>query len=83
MAQEASLPWPKTLLSSTIPDARVLTFGYDAYVTDWRGVVSQNRIADHAWKLLTALSTYREEDDTVCIQWSHRTTTDRCRINNR
>ena len=67
MAKEASAPWPKNLLASKIPDSRILTFGYDAYVTDWRGMVSQNRIANHAWNLLTALSTYREEDDTVRI----------------
>lgn len=25
----------------------------------------QNRIADHAWNLLTSLASYREGDDTV------------------
>jgi len=64
-AQEASEPWPKTILPSKLPTARILTFGYDAYVSDWRGVVSQNRIANHAWNLLTSLATYREDDDTV------------------
>jgi len=34
-------------------------------VADWQGVVSQNRIANHAWNLLTSLATYREDDDTV------------------
>ncbi|KID85820.1 sesB-related regulatory protein [Metarhizium guizhouense ARSEF 977] len=63
-AKEASSPWPKTLLPLKFPESRILTFGYDAHVTQWRGVVSQSRIAHHAWKLLTALSTYREEDDT-------------------
>jgi hypothetical protein len=43
----------------------MLTFGYDAYVADWRGVVSQNRVGNHAWNLLTALASYREKDDTV------------------
>ncbi|KAH7012605.1 uncharacterized protein B0I36DRAFT_52432 [Microdochium trichocladiopsis] len=55
---------PKALLPSKLPTARVLTFGYDAYVADWRGVVSQGRIANHAWNLLTSLAAYREEDDT-------------------
>ncbi|KAK3896423.1 sesB-related regulatory [Staphylotrichum tortipilum] len=59
-----SEPWPKTLLPSELPTARVLTFGYDAYVTDWKGMVSQSRIANHAWKLLTSLAAYREKDDT-------------------
>jgi hypothetical protein len=48
-----------------LPTARVLTFGYDAYVADWRGVVSQSLIANHAWNLLTSLSSYRENDATV------------------
>lgn len=29
-----------SLLPPIVPTARVLTFGYDAYVADWRGVVS-------------------------------------------
>ncbi|KAK4117981.1 hypothetical protein N657DRAFT_659810 [Parathielavia appendiculata] len=64
-ASDASEPWPKALLPSELPTARVLTFGYDAYVTDWRGMVSQNRIANHAWNLLTSLVSYRERDDTA------------------
>lgn len=64
-AQGASEPWPKTLLPSTLPTARVLTFGYDADVADWQGLVSQNFIGNHAWNLLTSLSSYREKDNTV------------------
>jgi hypothetical protein len=64
-AHNASTPWPGNLLPSVIPDARILTFGYDAYVADWRGEVSQNRVKDHAWKLLTALSNWRGSDGTV------------------
>ncbi|KAL2199927.1 P-loop containing nucleoside triphosphate hydrolase protein [Corynascus similis CBS 632.67] len=63
-ASDASEPWPKALLPSELPTARVLTFGYDAYVTDWQGMVSQNRIANHAWNLLTSLVSYREKDNT-------------------
>ncbi|KAL2134447.1 hypothetical protein VTI74DRAFT_159 [Chaetomium olivicolor] len=47
-ADGASEPWPKVLLPSEFPTTRVLTFGYDAYVADWRGMVSQNRIGNHA-----------------------------------
>ncbi|KNG89609.1 sesB-related regulatory protein [Aspergillus nomiae NRRL 13137] len=57
-------PWPKTLLPAKLPTARILTFGYDAYVADWRGVVSQSVIANHAWNLLASLSTYRDNDAT-------------------
>ena len=48
-----------------MPNARILTFGYDAYVSDWRGMVSKNRIGNHAMNLLAAVASYREEDDTV------------------
>ena len=65
MAADATEPWPKTLLPSKCPTARILTFGYDANVTDWRGMLSQNRIGNHAWNLLTSLAGYREDDDTV------------------
>ncbi|KAJ4287135.1 hypothetical protein N0V88_007757 [Collariella sp. IMI 366227] len=64
-ASDASEPWPQALLPSELPTARVLTFGYDAYVTDWRGMVSQDRIANHAWNLLTSLASYRDKDGTV------------------
>lgn len=48
----------KPLLLFEHPTARVFTFGYDVYVADWRGVVSQNRIGSRAWNLLTSLATY-------------------------
>ncbi|KAL2139346.1 hypothetical protein VTI28DRAFT_5308 [Corynascus sepedonium] len=63
-ARGASEPWPKVLLPSELPTARILTFGYDARVVDWRGVVSQSRIGNHAWNLLTSLATFREKDET-------------------
>ncbi|OCK99500.1 uncharacterized protein K441DRAFT_538200, partial [Cenococcum geophilum 1.58] len=63
-AKDAKAPWPQTLLPDTLPNARVLTFGYDAYVADWMGMVSKNRIGNHSMNLLTAVATYRENDDT-------------------
>lgn len=67
-AKDAIAPWPQTLLPAKLTNARILTFGYDAYVADWRGVVAQNRIGNHAMNLLTAVATYREYDDTVCFR---------------
>ena len=46
----------------------LFTFGYDAYVSDWRGMVSKNRIGNHAMNLLAGVASYREEDDTVRIR---------------
>lgn len=57
--------WPKSLLPGELPNARILTFGYDSSVVDWERTVSQNRGGNHAWGLLTALATYRERSETV------------------
>ncbi|KAH6706234.1 hypothetical protein BKA61DRAFT_492359 [Leptodontidium sp. MPI-SDFR-AT-0119] len=63
-AGNVDAPWPKILLPARLPNARFLTFGYDAQVADWRGMVSKNRISNHSWNLLTTLATYREDDST-------------------
>ena len=63
--KNATDPWPQTLLPAEVSNARILTFGYDAYVADWRGMVAQNRIGNHSMNLLTAVATYREDDETV------------------
>ncbi|KAH6615851.1 Alpha/Beta hydrolase protein [Chaetomium sp. MPI-SDFR-AT-0129] len=47
-------PWPKTLLPKDLPDARLLTFGYDAYVVN-NSVASTNRLNDHASNLMNDL----------------------------
>ncbi|KAJ5449859.1 Alpha/Beta hydrolase protein [Penicillium daleae] len=58
-ADEQQDPWPKVLLPSRLPQARILTFGYDAYVV--RGsVASSNRLGDHASSLLNKLTSNRE-----------------------
>ena len=66
-AKGAAAPWPQTLLPLKVPDARILTFGYDAYIADWRGMVSQNRIGNHAMNLLAAIAAFRDDDDTVGV----------------
>lgn len=66
-AKNSSLPWIKTLLPSGIQNARIFTFGYDAYIADWRGMVSKNRVGNHSMNLITAVAAYRENDDTVII----------------
>jgi len=48
------VPWPKTLLPSNLPNARLLTYGYDAYVVR-KSVVSTNRLIHHASNLLNDL----------------------------
>ncbi|KAI9889221.1 MAG: hypothetical protein M1814_005670 [Vezdaea aestivalis] len=62
-APGATAPWPQTLLPASIPQARIMTFGYDADVVKWKAV-STNRIRNHATNLLIALSNHREIDGT-------------------
>ncbi|KAK4236844.1 hypothetical protein C8A03DRAFT_45208 [Achaetomium macrosporum] len=53
-AHGQSVPWPKTFLPSKLRNARLLTYGYDAYVVR-KSVVSTNRLIDHASNLLNDL----------------------------
>lgn len=50
--------WPKTLLAPELKSARILTFGYDAYVLG-QPVASRNRLIDHATDLITDLTNKR------------------------
>jgi hypothetical protein len=58
-------PWPETLLPRTLPEARLLSFGYDATVVGLGSNISSNRLGDHAKNLLAALATRRNEDNSV------------------
>ncbi|KAL4878002.1 hypothetical protein BJY04DRAFT_120489 [Aspergillus karnatakaensis] len=55
-----SLPWPKTLLPAMFEGARILTYGYDAYIVR-PSVASRNRLRDHANNLLTDLCNARHD----------------------
>ena len=44
--------WPLQLLPNELPDARILTFGYDADITHVFGAVGQEKLRDHADTLL-------------------------------
>ncbi|KFY32215.1 hypothetical protein V493_00408, partial [Pseudogymnoascus sp. VKM F-4281 (FW-2241)] len=57
-ASEQSMPWPTTLLPPKLPRARLLTWGYDAYVVRF-SVTSKNRLIDHANNLLIDLTNDR------------------------
>lgn len=62
IAHAQSKPWPETLLPSKISRARILTYGYDAYVAQY-SVASSNRLIDHAANLLNDLTTDRASCD--------------------
>ncbi len=61
-AEGQSTPWPKTLIPPRLEKARILTYGYDAYIVR-ASVASANRLNDHARNLLTKLTTNRELND--------------------
>ncbi|KAK1774776.1 hypothetical protein QBC45DRAFT_424049 [Copromyces sp. CBS 386.78] len=52
-----SEPWPKKLLPPKLPNARILTYGYDAYVVARGGSgPSSNRLSDHGQNLISDLA---------------------------
>lgn len=51
--------WPRDLLPQYLPDARILTFGYDAYVVRARDQVASIDIAHHANDFLNCLANER------------------------
>ncbi|RDW56930.1 hypothetical protein BP5796_12997 [Coleophoma crateriformis] len=61
-ASDQSTPWPTALLPPKLPSARLLTWGYDAYVVR-KSVASKNRLIDHATNLLNDLTIDREAND--------------------
>jgi len=61
-----STPWPKTLLPHKLKKARIVTYGYDAYIVR-KSVASSNRLSDHAMNLLNDLTT-----DRACCNASTR-----------
>lgn len=55
-------PWPQTLLPGKIPNARILTFGYDATVTDIGSMLSIKTLVTHSRDFLSAIATHRRKD---------------------
>ena len=57
-ARGQSKPWPQTLLPPELGKARILTYGYDAYIVR-KSVAGSNRLIDYATNLLFDLTTDR------------------------
>ncbi|KAA6414319.1 MAG: hypothetical protein FRX48_02682 [Lasallia pustulata] len=55
--------WPRDLLPSTLPKARIITYGYDADVIGFMSV-SMNRIGHHAQDLVSKLADLRDTTNT-------------------
>ena len=55
--------WPRDLLKEDLPDARVISWGYDSNITTLKGFSSQNSIFGHAENLLSDLARKRRSTD--------------------
>ncbi|KAK3951352.1 hypothetical protein QBC32DRAFT_371210 [Pseudoneurospora amorphoporcata] len=61
--QAAGVYWPKDLVPTTLPSARVMTFGYDTKIRHFsQGQISKNTVQDHARELLEQLRDKRLPD---------------------
>jgi hypothetical protein len=55
--------WPRDLIPSTVPSARILTYGYDTHIRHMIGPpVSRSTVYDIAWDFLIALEAKRRAD---------------------
>ncbi len=61
-ASGQSVPWPQTFLPPRLSNARIITYGYDAYIVR-KSVTSINRLIDHATNFLNDLTTDRTRSD--------------------
>ncbi|KAH8884927.1 hypothetical protein GQ53DRAFT_602649, partial [Thozetella sp. PMI_491] len=52
--------WPADLAPQTVPNSRILTYGYDTRVRHWlNGPVSTKSLHDHGWDLVCSLEARR------------------------
>lgn len=63
----SGVSWLRDLLAEDMPDARIMTFGYDADVVGLWNPASTNRISNRARDLLGALSRKRVGSDMVSM----------------
>ncbi|KAK3898977.1 hypothetical protein C8A05DRAFT_18518 [Staphylotrichum tortipilum] len=63
-ANGQAAPWPRTLLPRKLSTARILTYGYDAYIVR-KGVAGSNRLIDHATNLLHDLTADRSSSHAL------------------
>jgi len=62
--EDTGIHWPSQLLYKDIPDARILTFGYDADVVNLWNPASVSRLTNHAENLVGDLVRRREFTNT-------------------
>lgn len=91
---EGTTLWPRDLLPEQVPQARILTFGYDADTYHFWSPVSDNKIKNHADSLTAGLVGLRHKEartatrpiifvahslgGLVCAAVGHRPQSPRC-----
>ena len=63
--KHGSIVWPRDLLKEDVPNARIMTYGYDANVMNFFSNASQSSIFQHAINLLEDLQRKRRSQDEV------------------
>ena len=62
--KDTRVHWPSELLRQDIPDARILSFGYDADIVNFWNPVSNSRLSNHAENMVGDLVRKRERTNT-------------------
>lgn len=62
--KETKIYWPSALLKQDIPDARILSFGYDADFIGFWNPVSNSRLSNHAENMVGGLVRKRGRTNT-------------------
>ena len=62
--EESGIHWPSQLLKEDIPDARILSYGYDADIVNLWDPASINRLSNHAETMVGDLVRHRAEPST-------------------
>jgi hypothetical protein len=64
MAKDSRELWLKELLPDEIPNARILAYRYDTYVSTYADILSKVRVEEYATGLLDAIYQYRMNDSS-------------------
>ena len=62
--KDTRVHWPSELLRQDIPDARILSFGYDADIVNFWNPASNSRLSNHAENMVGDLVRKRERTNT-------------------
>ncbi|KAL8907714.1 MAG: hypothetical protein Q9171_005755 [Xanthocarpia ochracea] len=67
-AEGAAACWPELCLLNDLPEARIITYGYDADVVNFWSMASQNTVGDHGQKFLSSLANLRDSTCTALLK---------------